>query len=69
MLLNHGSSTEAILLVRGDFKIANNIFLITAQMAAWYRASASVALDLGLIPIRVKPVTLKLVFTVSLLDA
>ena len=32
------------------------------------RASASGAVDLGLIPIRVKPMTLKLVFTASLLD-
>ena len=33
------------------------------------RASASVAVDLDLILSRVKPMTLKLVFTVSLLDA
>ena len=33
------------------------------------RASASGAVDLGLIPSRVKPITLKLVFTASLLDA
>ena len=33
------------------------------------RASASGAVDLGLIPSRVKPMTLKLVFTVFLLDA
>ena len=33
------------------------------------RASASGAVDLGLIPSRVKPMTLKLVFTASLLDA
>ena len=32
------------------------------------RASASVAVDLGLIPSRVKPMTLKLIFTASLLD-
>ena len=32
------------------------------------KASASEALDLGLIPSRVKPMTLKLVFTASLLD-
>ena len=32
------------------------------------RASASEAVDLGLIPSRVKPITLKLVFTASLLD-
>ena len=38
-------------------------------MAEWYRASASRAADLGLIPSRVKPMTLKLVFTASLLDA
>ena len=33
------------------------------------RASASEAVDLGLISSRVKPMTLKLVFTASLLDA
>ena len=33
------------------------------------RASASGIVDLGLIPSRVKPMTLKLVFTASLLDA
>ena len=33
------------------------------------RASSSKAVDLGLIPSRVKPMTLKLVFTASLLDA
>ena len=32
------------------------------------RASPSEAVDLGLIPSRVKPMTLKLVFTASLLD-
>ena len=32
------------------------------------RASASGAVDLGLIPSRVKPMTIKLVFTASLLD-
>ena len=33
------------------------------------RESASGAVELGLIPSRVKPITLKLVFTASLLDA
>ena len=33
------------------------------------RASASGAVDLGLIPIRVKPSTLNWIFTASLLDA
>ena len=42
---------------------------VTAQIAEWYRASVSGAVDLGSIPIRVKPITLKLVFTASLLDA
>ena len=37
-------------------------------MAKWYRASVSLAVDLGLIPSRVKSMTLKLVFTASLLD-
>ena len=38
-------------------------------MAEWYRASVSSAVDSGLIPSRVKPMTLTLVFTTSLLDA
>ena len=42
---------------------------LTAQMAEWYRASVSCAVDSGLIPNRVKPMILKLVFTPSLLDA
>ena len=42
--------------------------LSTAQMAEWYRASVSGAVDSGLIPSRVKPMTLKLVFTASRLD-
>ena len=33
------------------------------------RASASIAVNLGFIPSRVKPITLKSVFTASLLDA
>ena len=38
-------------------------------MAEWYGASVSWAVDSGLIPSRVEPMTLKLVFTASLLDA
>ena len=38
------------------------------QMAEWYRASASEAVDSSLIPSRLEPITLKLVFTASLLD-
>ena len=38
-------------------------------MAEWHGASVSCAVDSGLIPSRVKPMTLKLVFTASLLDA
>ena len=38
-------------------------------MAEWYGASVSWALNSGLIPSRVKPMTLKLVSTASLLDA
>ena len=38
-------------------------------MAQGVRVFASGAIDLGLIPTRVKPMTLKLVFTASLLDA
>ena len=37
-------------------------------MAEWYTASVSCAVDTGLIPSRVKPMTLKLVFTASLLE-
>ena len=48
-----------------------SLFLLrlTAQMAEWYRASVSGAVDSGMIPNRVKPMTLKLVFTASQLDA
>ena len=42
--------------------------LKTDQMAEWYKVSASGSVDLSLIPSRVKPMTLKLVFTASLLD-
>ena len=52
------------------------LFFISVQMAEYYssdgrvvRASASGAVDLGLIPIRVESMTLKSVFTASLLDA
>ena len=37
-------------------------------MAEWYGASISYAVDSSLIPSLVKPMTLKLVFTASLLD-
>ena len=37
-------------------------------MAEWYKESVSRAVDSGLIPSRVKPMTLKLVFTATLLD-
>ena len=50
--------------------------LLTTQMAEWKEMAdglrwqmASEAVDSGLIPSWVKPVTLKLVFTASLLDA
>ena len=42
--------------------------LFAAQMVEWYGASVSLAVDSGLIPSRVRPMTLKLVFTASLLD-
>ena len=42
---------------------------LMAQNDRVVRASASAAVDLGLISSRVKPMTLKLVFTASLLDA
>ena len=42
---------------------------VTAQIPLEVRASASGGVDLGLTPSRVKPVTLKFVFTASLLDA
>ena len=41
---------------------------IRAQMAEWYGASVSGVVDSSLIPSRVKPMTLKLVFPASLLD-
>ena len=44
-------------------------YALTARMAEWYRASASRAVDSDLIPSWVKPTTLKLAFTASLLDA
>ena len=52
-------------------KPTENGRVITARMAKWrvVRASASEAVDLGRIPSRVKPLTSKLVFTASLLDA
>ena len=37
-------------------------------MAEWYRASVSGSVDLGFAPSRITPMTLKLVFTASLLD-
>ena len=43
--------------------------LLTAQMAEWYGASVLRAVCSGLIPSRVKPMTLELVLTASLLDA
>ena len=44
-------------------------FTMTAQMARVVKAFASGTVDLGLIPSRVKPMTLKLVFTASCLTA
>ena len=48
---------------------ANVANVATAQMTEWYRAFVSWAVDSGLIMSRVKPMTLKLLFTASLLDA
>ena len=45
------------------------IIRINSSYGPVVRASASGAVDLGLIPSRVKPMTLKLVFIASLLDA
>ena len=42
---------------------------ITSSDGRVVRASALAAVDSGLIPSRFKPITLKLVFTASLLDA
>ena len=44
------------------------IWDVTTEMAEWYRASANGAVDSGVIPSRVKPMTLKLLFAASLLD-
>ena len=46
----------------------HNVEINFQPMAEWYRASAARSVDLGSIPSRVKPMTLKLVFTASLLD-
>ena len=51
-----------------DLLLSKRLEIITDQMAEWYRASASGSVDWGLIPSRVKPMTLKLVYTASLLD-
>ena len=58
-------ATPAMVIVEQDSAVSG---YLTAQMAEWYRASVSLAVDSGLIPSRVKPMTLKLVFTASLLD-
>ena len=50
-------------------KTRKSLLNATAQTAEWYGASASGAVDFGLIPSRVKVMTLKMVFTASLLDA
>ena len=63
----HNILQEAV--TKSCCEIANNILVITTQLAEWYTAYASGALHLDLLPNRVKPMTLKLVFTVSLLDA
>ena len=44
-------------------------FYLIAHMAEWYGASALGAVDSGLISSWVKPMTLKLAFIASLLDA
>ena len=44
-------------------------FWFTSSNGRVVRASASGAVDSGWIPSRIKPMTLKLVFTASLLDA
>ena len=57
----------------GNFKVpmkeTNGILRINSSDGRVVRAFASGAVDLGLIPRRVKPITLKLVFTTLLLDA
>ena len=64
------ASWTALEKTRSKRALAQDDWIVwTAQMAEWYRASVSWAVDSGLIPSRVKPMTLKLLFTASLLDA
>ena len=72
--VNHQEYGHLILL---NVKVNTSIFselsslplVVTRSDGLVVRASASGAVDPGLIPSRVKPVTLKLLFTASLLDA
>ena len=55
---------------RGATVITNaQVIAIVSKSSGGRVVKASGAVDLGLIPSRVKPMTLKLVFTASLLDA
>ena len=51
------------------FGILNSENILNSSDGRVVRASALGAVDLGLIPSRVKPMTLKLVLTASVLDA
>ena len=50
-------------------RISTDVDKINSSDGRTLRASASAAVDLDLIPSRIKSMTLKLVFTASLLDA
>ena len=52
-----------------EYDGASSWFLILTTDGRVVRASVSVAVDLDLIMSQIKPMTLKLVFTASLLDA
>ena len=58
---------QTVLVICENSRLDNT--LINSSNDRVVRASASGAVDTGLIPIRIKPMTLKLVFTASLLDA
>ena len=65
-LINMGVPSKVSQLVE-NFEI--NILSCDSSDGRVVRASAMEAVDLGLIPSQVKPMTLKLIFTASLLDA
>ena len=62
--------SDCLLFHRKNQHPANFFFFTTAQMAEWHKSvRLAGAVHLGLILSRVKSMTLKLIFTASLLDA